>query len=316
MTFFSAPDVGTGMFLSTSGGHFPELLYLTRRFKANKDSLVITYETPDTEINSPEFEMKFFPYVKPRRIIPLLKMLRAIFALANARDFDYIASTGAGIAIVGYLVARMKRLPFYYVEIIARQSSLSLSARMLKILGQKYIFVQSETISSKFNVYLNPPINNFEVVRQKSSKSLRDLKIFIALGTIKGFNFERAIKIVLPLLKDSDSVHWQTGYSVNKDLPGKSFLHLNRELFLDLLTDADVIICHGGIGIIGECLSAGKVPLVIPRRKMYSEHIDDHQVEIVSFLLEKDLIISLEGNENRDIFQRVLERSVKTRDVY
>ena len=310
----STPISGTGLFLATSGGHFPELLYIVRKFNASKESLVITYSTPDTQINSPDFEIRYFPYVKPRSIIPLLRMLRPVITLMNSRKFDYIASTGAGIAIIGYLIARIKRIPFYYVEIIARQSSLSLTARILKILGQRSIFVQSKKIASKYNIFLDPPINNFEVFWRANAKSLRNLRIFIALGTIRGFNFERAIDLVLPLLEISDSINWQIGYSTNRKLPGESHPHLSRDLFLELLAEADVVICHGGIGIISECLSAGKIPLVIPRRKKFGEHVDDHQVEIVNFLLEKGLIIDLEDVHSRNIFTRVFENKVQVRN--
>ena len=61
-----------------------------------------------------------------------------------------------------------------------------------------------------------------------------------------------------------------------------------------MVENADVIFCHAGVGIIGDCLNAGKTPVVIPRRSEFNEHVDNHQVEIVQWLEELKLVINLE----------------------
>ena len=53
---------------------------------------------------------------------------------------------------------------------------------------------------------------------------------------------------------------------------------LPRERLLAYLAEADVVITHGGPATVEESLHAGKVPIVIPRRKSLREHVDDHQV--------------------------------------
>ena len=51
-----------------------------------------------------------------------------------------------------------------------------------------------------------------------------------------------------------------------------------REKFAGLMTQAEMVISHAGIGTIAETLAFGKPLLVLPRRKSLGEHVNDHQV--------------------------------------
>jgi UDP-N-acetylglucosamine:LPS N-acetylglucosamine transferase len=138
--------------------------------KANEKSVVITYETSDTRTDALDFSIYYFPYVESRKIIPLIRMTPAVFRIARANRFAYVASTGASIAIIGYLLSRLQRIPFYYVEDFNRQSSLSLTARILKRIGLKKIFVQSLSLVSSSNLYLEHPINRYVVTKSRQPK--------------------------------------------------------------------------------------------------------------------------------------------------
>jgi UDP-N-acetylglucosamine transferase subunit ALG13 len=41
---------------------------------------------------------------------------------------------------------------------------------------------------------------------------------------------------------------------------------------------ADVVISHGGPGVLASAREAGRVPVVVPRQHGRGEHVDDHQV--------------------------------------
>jgi UDP-N-acetylglucosamine transferase subunit ALG13 len=51
-----------------------------------------------------------------------------------------------------------------------------------------------------------------------------------------------------------------------------------------LMTEAAAIVCHGGPGTIIASLSAGKMPIVVPRTHALGEHVDDHQVRFAGRL--------------------------------
>jgi UDP-N-acetylglucosamine transferase subunit ALG13 len=65
--------------------------------------------------------------------------------------------------------------------------------------------------------------------------------------------------------------------------------------FDELMARADVVICHGGNGTLFDALRAGKRPVVMPRRRQYGEHVDDHQVDLVrAFASERRVFAAYE----------------------
>jgi UDP-N-acetylglucosamine transferase subunit ALG13 len=304
------PNSGSGLFLSSSGGHFSELIYIAREFEASDKSQIVTFEGADTLISKLEFKINYLPYVAPRRIFPLIKMLPRLNRILRQGSFDYIASTGAAIAVIGYILAKVSRLPFYYVESIARQTSLSLTTKLLKLMGLRNFFVQSEGLAVKGATLIPHPIHSFTSIKQEIPSCPNSFRIFVALGTIKDYKFTRAIDQVMRLIDEQDTVNWQLGFTKYDNLPGKSFVDLEREQFLHLIKSSDIVICHAGIGILIDCFRAGKKPLVIPRRGNYQEHVDDHQVEIMNFLLAKNLVLDLEVHHSRNSFADVLNFKV------
>jgi exopolysaccharide biosynthesis glucuronosyltransferase PssE len=66
---------------------------------------------------------------------------------------------------------------------------------------------------------------------------------------------------------------------------------LNMETFRAKIREADLVITHAGAGTLLSALQAGKIPVVMPRRKKYGELVDDHQVELVKALTADGRII-------------------------
>lgn len=46
------------------------------------------------------------------------------------------------------------------------------------------------------------------------------------------------------------------------------------------LQEADVVVCHAGVGTILLAQQLGKLPLVLPRRAAWGEQLDDHQLDL------------------------------------
>jgi len=61
----------------------------------------------------------------------------------------------------------------------------------------------------------------------------------------------------------------------------------------ELIVNARIIITHGGPGSIILALSNGKVPIVVPRQRKFSEHVDDHQVLFTKKLESEGKIIAV-----------------------
>lgn len=66
---------------------------------------------------------------------------------------------------------------------------------------------------------------------------------------------------------------------------------VSMEEFEHYMEMADVVICHGGCGSIGPALRSGKVPVVVPRRKKYGEHVNDHQMQLTKVLADEGRVV-------------------------
>lgn len=67
--------------------------------------------------------------------------------------------------------------------------------------------------------------------------------------------------------------------------------------FAEAVAAASVVICHAGAGTLWHVFGAGKVPVVMPRRRRYGEHLDD-QLELVRALVAEGRVeAALEPDE-------------------
>ena len=88
----------------------------------------------------------------------------------------------------------------------------------------------------------------------------------------------------------------------------KPFLSMDE--FKDSIAKAGLVICHAGAGTLIHILQAGKVPVVMPRRKKYGEHVDDHQWELVKALAEQGRVIAaFEPEDLRKAIDKALQQT-------
>lgn len=107
--------------------------------------------------------------------------------------------------------------------------------------------------------------------------------IFVSLGT-NDKSFDRLLKKLdeeISLGNIRDKVVVQSGYtkysSDNMDIVDL----MPMDMFNKNISSCDVLITHGGVGTILDGLKHGKKIIAFPRLKMYQEHVNDHQVEII-----------------------------------
>ncbi len=78
-----------------------------------------------------------------------------------------------------------------------------------------------------------------------------------------------------------------------EEMPWRQEAVLPHEEFRRLVADARVVVCHAGAGTLLDVLSAGKTPVVMPRRRDRNEIIDDHQVELAqAFERERRVVVA------------------------
>lgn len=110
----------------------------------------------------------------------------------------------------------------------------------------------------------------------------------------------KAIDELIAEGKITNEVFAQTGYSdyVPQHYRYKSFL--DREEFAECEGKADIIVTHGGTGAIIGAIKKGKKVIAVPRKAMYGEHVDDHQMQLVGQFKELNLICDCEKVDELD----------------
>lgn len=119
--------------------------------------------------------------------------------------------------------------------------------------------------------------------------------IFVTVGTTQ-YPFSRLIDTVINLAKKrpQETFIIQSGaYIPNIPLPKNVTCKTYYQFFevQRIIKRSKLIICHAGLATILQIAKAGKVPLVIPRKKEYGEHINNHETKIAQLLARKKIIL-------------------------
>ena len=108
--------------------------------------------------------------------------------------------------------------------------------------------------------------------------------VFVSLGT-QDKKFPRLLEEVDKLIDEGiikDEVIAQIGQTEYTSKNMKIVDFLNKEDVLKYMKEASFIITHGGVGTILDALTLGKKVIAVARLKKFKEHVNDHQLEIIS----------------------------------
>lgn len=124
--------------------------------------------------------------------------------------------------------------------------------------------------------------------------------VLVLLGT-QDQPFDRLLKAISKQIEKGnikEKVVAQIGKTSFSGNNITTFDFCSKEEIEDYISKARYIICHGGVGIITECIEHNKKVIVVPRLKKYKEHVNDHQVQITKEFAEKGYIIPLYDTKN------------------
>ena len=116
--------------------------------------------------------------------------------------------------------------------------------------------------------------------------------IFVTVGTQK-FQFNRLLAAVDLLVEKRlirEPVIAQTGCSTYRPRNYEAVDFMGKEEFDAAIQQCSLLVTHGGVGTILSGLKARKKIIVVPRRKAFGEHVDDHQLQLVEQFRELELI--------------------------
>lgn len=113
--------------------------------------------------------------------------------------------------------------------------------------------------------------------------------IFVTVGTHEQ-PFDRLIQCVDELKKCgtiTEEVIMQIGFGTYEPKYCTFSKLLPYEEMIKKVEAARIVITHGGPASFIMPLQMGKIPIVVPRQKQYSEHVNDHQVEFARAVAER-----------------------------
>ncbi len=113
--------------------------------------------------------------------------------------------------------------------------------------------------------------------------------IFVMVGTHEQA-FNRLIVFVDNLKKQNiikEDVIIQTGFCTYEPQFCKCSKLLPYDEIVNLVAEAHIVITHGGPSSFIMPLQIGKIPIVVPRKKQFDEHVNNHQVEFSKVVSER-----------------------------
>lgn len=105
--------------------------------------------------------------------------------------------------------------------------------------------------------------------------------IFVTVGTHEQ-QFDRLLKCIDTMVKENkikEKVIMQTGYSNYEPQYCEYSKLIGYDDMQKYMEQADIIVTHGGPASFIDPLVIGKIPIVVPRKKDYDEHVNNHQLE-------------------------------------
>jgi len=106
----------------------------------------------------------------------------------------------------------------------------------------------------------------------------------------------------------------QRGYSRYRPQNTKHFDFVPIDTAMEYIKMSELVISHAGIGTIILCKEYGIPIIILPRRKKYGEHMNDHQMEIAKILEEKregNIHVIYEGGQLEEKIKEVLKNKEK-----
>lgn len=282
------------LLVASTGGHLAELIRLEERAGLAPDSLWVTFDTPQSRESLSGRRVVTLPYIGPRDLKGTVAALPTLRSLLTKEKFDVAISTGAAVATAALPLAVLHGIRSLYVESVCRLDGPSTTGRLLRLVPKVELHTPAPGWAGGRWKRTDSVLDDFRSVPRENSH--RPRKVFVTLGTIRGYRFDSVVDAMLASGYANDETVWQLGDTRRTDdLPGTVVDYLGPQEFRRAAADADVVVTHAGVGTLMELLTMGIYPVQAIRRASRGEHVDDHQTEIADLVNRQDLGRAVEG---------------------
>lgn len=287
----------TTLLVASTGGHLKQLHRLHRRLVGVDGPFRwATFDTPQSRSLLEGEAVDFVHFVGGRDPGNVLRNVPLVARLLRENEIDTIVSTGSAMALPFFALGRAKGLHCHYVESAARSDGPSKTATMISHIPGVYLYTQYPAWADRKWHYRGAVFDSFAPAERAVERPARLRKVVVSLGTFKNYGFERLVRRLLAILPPEADVLWQTGDTDVRALGIVGHHAIPERELTQAIRAADVVVAHAGVGTALAALEVGKCPVLVPRRLVHGEHVDDHQTQIAAELGNRGLAVSAEAD--------------------
>lgn len=284
--------------VSSAGGHFKQLVTLVDRIPDVGPVTWVTHDQGLSEdllaaVGRADDPLVFTDYAAPRDLPNLARNAGTIASLLRTQSFDLAVSTGAGIAVATLPLTRARGIRSVFIESATRAEGPSLSGRLLRRTPGIERCTQNpgyprpwRLIGSVHDQFVPGP-----------DRPARLDRVVVTTGTIRPYGFRRLIERLVEVLPPTADVLWQTGETMLDGLSVDGQARVPADTLEAAMRSADLVVAHAGTGTALTAFEQGVAPVLVPRRRVHGEHVDDHQVPTARNLADRGLATHLEVEE-------------------
>lgn len=281
----------TRLLVASTGGHLTELVLLAPRLSPpSTEELWVTFDSKQSRTLLAGRNVQFIRETPPRDWRGVLANTKAARRTLRASTIETVISNGAGVALSFLPLARAQCIPSHYIECSARTEGPSVTGRILqRIPGIRLYTQHQELVNSKWG-YAGSVFDSYEPEVVPTPPTLQ--RVVVTIGTLD-FTFRRLLDRLMETLPEHIDVVVQAGPDSSRiDWPSARVeAMMAPDELSSLMEQADVVVTHAGIGSALMAFEAGKSPILVPRRKSYGEHVDDHQLQIAQQFGDRGLAV-------------------------
>jgi len=278
----------TTLLVAASGGHLSQLVELSARIEhLGEDSLWVTFDSAQSRSLLRGRNTEFIRPIEERDLVGVCLGLAAAHRIFSSRNVSAVVSTGSVIALSFLPYAAIRGIAAHYIESAARVGSPSLTGRLLQLVPGVQLYRQYPQAATGRWRFAGSVFDGFEATEGKE-RPVRRIVVTLGSGV---HSFRRLIERLVKILPPDAEVLWQTGSTSVEGLPIEARPIVPAATLNDAILAADAVIAHAGCGSSLSALNLGKYAVLVPREPRYGELVDNHQIELASFLGERDLAL-------------------------
>ena len=126
------------LLVASSGGHLAHLMRLEPWWQAHRRTWV-TFDKPDARSLLAEESVRWAHHPTTRNVKNLIRNSFLAFHEIRRGRPDLVVSSGAGVAVPFFILARLYRIPTVYVEVFDRIDSRTLTGRLCRPFTTKFL---------------------------------------------------------------------------------------------------------------------------------------------------------------------------------